>query len=434
MKRCFNRILNQRQFFSTHSLNKSYLGYLFCINATNSSSIVIKPGWTDSYTVDHELNATTTNAPSKADDLNVQESAEEDEMVTISSTSRKKLILTTPQQVDLHVEAGSGGLSILGKVEGNCDLSSKGDSPPFGLTSGEISIANTIRGETVNISATERGGSVTIAKVIEATSMQISAHQNVRALRLLGESISVTSGGSLRIGALYSSRSVLSAHRKDVDTNNDKDMLLSVENMHGHAEVNGTGGSINISGVTGSVFVNHKGSGSVALQIDSARGKSTVKSIDGSVTVQIARPVSPMTLILSSFSSIHMPETNQESDVLFSVLQRTFSNNQETITVTLSPVTKSALKDKFEDEKGNGDLTDQASGGSGKIRDGSPITGFYFSKDSSSLNQLPKNKTSTLTSTSEALPVIDISAKGPIIIELPSFIELVRNKTLRNKN
>ena len=119
---------------------------------------------------------------------------------------------------------------------------------------------------------------------------------------------------------------------------------------------------------------------------------------------------------------------------MFSVLQRTFSNNQETITVTLSPVTKSALKDKFEDEKGNGDLTDQASGGSGKIRDGSPITGFYFSKDSSSLNQLPKNKTSTLTSTSEALPVIDISAKGPIIIELPSFIELVRNKTLRNKN
>lgn len=426
MKRCLTRILNHqtRQFSSLNNKKKSYLGYLFCIDAKNSS-IDIKPGWTDSYTVGYDSNAASDAG--KYLGLDVQESEEEDEMVTISSTSSNKLFLSTPQQVDLHVEAGAGGLCILGKVEGNCELSSKGQSSK-GLESGEISIANTIRGETVNISAVERGGSVTIAKVIEATSMRISAHENVRALRLLGESISVTSGGSLRIGALYSSRSVLSAlNRRESGNNDEKEIRLSVENMHGHAEVNGDGGSINISGVTGSVFVNHKGRGSVVLQMDSARGKSTVKSTDGPVTVQIARPISSMTLVLSSLTSIHIPEDN--SDVSMTLLQRNVIDNKEFITVTLSSAARPTLNDRNEEQHHlNGGMSDQISGGSGKIRDGSPITGFYFSKDSSVTND-SRDKTALASATND-LPVIEVSTKGPIRVEFPSFIELVRSKTM----
>jgi hypothetical protein len=234
-----------------------------------------------------------------------------------------------------------------------------------------------------------------------------------------------SNGGSLRIGALYSARSVLTAIRSISKNSNssdtikdENDHLVSIENLHGHADIQTMGGNVTISGVTGSVNINHSGSGTVNLQIDSARRTSNITSIDGPVTVQIARSVSSITLILFSKSSIHLPSDNEFS---INVLKHVNNHNGESVTVSISSIPILA---------GQTDQSiDQISGGSGKIRDGSPITGFYFAK--SSLVSNTNNNESTMSSLSidRELPIVKVNANGPIRIELPSFIELVQMKS-----
>jgi hypothetical protein len=414
--------LDRKKILERYARSTSFVSHLFAIKSPHSH-VDIKPGWTDTYSLSYDTKDITgiSNLNTYTPGVTFQED-KEDEMVTIVSKSQQGLIVTTPQQIDLHVLAGIGGLSVLGKVEGNCDLTSK-EETQIGFKSGEIFLANTLRGETISICADGLGGSVSIAKVVEATSLQISAERSVRALRLLGDTVSVkclcSNGGSLRIGALYSARSVLTAMRSISSNSNssdnikdENDHLVSIENMHGHSDIQTMGGNVTISGVTGSVNINHSGSGTVNLQIDSARGISNITSIDGPVTVQIARPVSSITLILISMSSIHLPSDNESS---MNILKHVNNQNGESITMSISSIP--ILSGKTDQS------IDQISGGSGKIRDGSPITGFYFANGSFFSNT--NNNESTLSD----LPLVKVTAKGPIRIELPSFIDLVQMKS-----
>jgi len=410
----------------------SFVSHLFAIESPHSR-VDIKPGWTDTYTISYDTKDNTGISNLTTPGFTFQED-KDDEMVTIVSKSRQGLIVTTPQQIDLHVLAGTGGLSVHGKIEGNCDLTSK-EETQIGFKSGEIFLANTLRGETISMCADGIGGSVSIAKVVEATSLQISAERSIRALRLLGDTVSLkflcSNGGSLRIGALYSARSVLTAIRSISSNSNsidnikdENDHLVSIENMHGHADIQTTGGHVNISGVTGSVNINHSGIGIVSLQIDSARGTSSITSIDGPVTVQIARPVvSSLTLILNSMSSIHLPSDNEIS---MTVLKHVNNHNGESITVSISSIPMLA---------GQTDQSiDHVSGGSGKIRDGSPITGFYFAKGSPISNSNKDESTLSSLSVDGDLPMVEVTAKGPIRIEFPSFIDLVRMKSTNRQS
>jgi len=179
--------------------------------------------------------------------------------------------VNVPQRMETSLECG-GGVVVSGKLEGTSDM----------FAAGDIVLKGTLRGAYIDL--VSRQGWVRAERVLEGVS-RVEGALGVSCAKVLGERCSLRGGeggGGVHVGAIYcGDLAIESCAGGDVD----------VGSLHGSARVvcNG-GGVVKLRGVTGQVLVEGSPAG-VDIQFDSVRGESKIMGCTGDVSVVLCPPV-----------------------------------------------------------------------------------------------------------------------------------------------
>ena len=381
----------------------SRVGWLVAIEA--GGSLNVESNWNDSVTAVCKNN------------LSIEE-VETERLVSIVTSQQQQqqqqqqqhddiLRVTIPQRADLHAVADRN-VCILGKLEGDATIESK---------MGDVVLSGSVKGSRIAVTALE--GSVIAKRAIEAADADLRGHRGIDILRISALRVRATvSGGSigdLIIGAIYSAHAVLNVSGIGG---------VRVSALHGCATVNAlaSGALVSLRGITGSVIMK-TGMRPVCIHFDSPRGISSIDA-EGDVTLTFTAPTKVHVTALG--------RGNESQIYLHGSLLR--GTNQ------FDGIIKGVDSDEIMIKNAR-----NASGGSGKIREGNEISGFYDEKNHVTTNDLyhenGSHKESDITTTAATATTTDatlttsvnVISNGRITIEVIDYATAIMRGAVAEK-
>jgi hypothetical protein len=314
--RLVNRAIRFRRLFKALSTASSRTGWLVAVDAAGPVSI--EPEWSDTVV------AWINNTRFDAEDI-----VSEKLSSVVSNDAQASLRVTMPQRADLHASSRAGDVRVSGKIEGDVTVNSD---------AGDVRFDGSIKGATVAAAAARR---LLALRAIESLDATLAGDGGVDALRISAARVRVESrAGDVRVGAIYSADAQLRVEGSG---------RLGVSAIHGAVRVAApaAGARVSLRGITGSVNVS-AGDRPIFLHFDSPRGSSAVDAL-GDVSVTMNAPVAVRVAVTAAKGATVLGEIARGGT--FSGLVR-------------------ILAEKGAAAGGSG-------GGSGKIREGAAITGFY---------------------------------------------------------
>lgn len=365
------------------SSSSSRVGWLVAIESTGP--VAVEPGWNDS------VRAWVGN-----DDLSLDEVEDERLVSIVSSHSTVITRVVVPQRADLHVAAAGGGVAVSGKIEGDATIE---------CGAGDVVFSGSIKGERVLINA--RAGRIVAHRAIEAAEADLAGAAGIHVLRIsaLRVKAKVNGGdGDLFVGALYSADARLATAGEGG---------VRVTAIHGSTSVDAptSGSRISLRGITGAVSVTSGASRPVSVHFDSARGKSVINA-GGDVNVSFT----------TSTGAVRVSVLRAEGGVC--VIGTSVPGGEfEGLVNGATPQTS----------------TNKAIGGSGKIREGAKITGFYEEKTENSgtatdsAAEEPQAVARADGVEMEVPPRVTVTSGGRVTIEVIDYAESIRRAALEKK-
>lgn len=396
---------------------------------TSRIPLEVSPGWKDECSIELKQNNNTRTdvSESMADDLTskleIDALSADDETISVVLRDEEALPgrgvgavlrLFSPQVMDLDVRAGQGKVTVNEKLEGSCNIVTDG---------GDVFFASTIRGESISVDAGS-GGAVVFRKVLEGDS-NITG-RCISAKKVMGNNVIMHAAGEkVDIGACYAATATITSEGAGP---------VVIGGVHGHCDVTATG-DVSISGITGSVAVTAR-HGKVDLQYDSARlgpstagaaagdGGSHVIDAEGDINVVFVPPVAvrirasaprgvavdPAQGGAGSFQQFGSDGTGNAGVMADSNTHRLSG----ILSVAVAPLDSADVR-----------------GGSGKVRDGNAITGFYFSNAPASSSAPPTLAQSSAAGHGSAapLPLLSITShRGRVNVSCMSWYDMIRLK------
>ena len=325
------------------SARASHLLWLVAVEASSPSRIVITPGW---------HNHATASVPSDVcrTRLDVEEAPDESLIsITLATGSATELRVDCPERVDLHARLSAPGrrsitdplctpaaLCVTGKLEGDVTLE-------CGL--GDIEVGR-IKGARVAITADQ--GAVRLRGALDARSAELDGSAGVTTARVAATTFRANGhGGGVDVSAIYSSSATMSVTQGG---------CLRIGGVHGTARAVAEGGGppAILRGITGTLNLNAAERGAL-VHFDAPRGESEIIA-GGDVDVQFTDSA---TLSVRLHVRARSVSFSEGADV-------------ETVGVTDDGSRTFLLRGHTAGNEISGNR-----GGSGKIREGSGITGFW---------------------------------------------------------
>jgi hypothetical protein len=320
-----------------------HLSWLVAVEASSPSRIVIAPGWHS-----HATASVVPDTDAQAR-LTVEEAPDESLIsIALAGGPASELRVVCPERADLHARLSSAGglrvhspdapagLRIAGKVEGDVTLE---------CAVGDIEVAR-IKGSRVAVTADD--GAVRLRGALDAGCAELDGAAGVMTARVAATTFRADGrGGGVHIGSVYSSSASVSVSEGG---------FLRVGGVHGtlRAVAKGGGPPAVLRGITGTLSLNAPGRG-VFVHFDAPRGASEIIA-GGDVDVHISDTDALSVRVRVRARSVLFSEAAaaETTDALETDGSRTF-----------------LLRGRAAGEE------IARNGGSGKIREGSGIMGFW---------------------------------------------------------
>jgi hypothetical protein len=309
------RAIGVRRLVKALSTTSSRTGWLVAVDA--AGPVFVEPEWNDTVV------AWINNTRFDSEDI-----VSEKLSSVVSDDALASLRVTMPQRADLHASSRAGDVRVSGKIEGDVTVNSD---------AGDVRFDGSIKGATVTAAAARR---VVALRAIESLDATLAGDGGVDALRISAARVRVESrAGGIRVGAIYSADAQLRVEGSG---------RLGVSAIHGAVRVTApsAGARVSVRGITGSVNVS-AGDRPIYLHFDSPRGSSSVDAL-GDVSVTINAPVAVRVAVKAEKGATVLGEIARGGS--FSGLVRILAKDA---------------------------VAGGSGGGSGKIREGAAITGFY---------------------------------------------------------
>ncbi len=308
-------------FSAAAAAGASEIGWL--LSASSAHAVHLHPGAHARVQAPPGSPATLTRAPA--------------EQLVSAECASAPLVLHTPQRMESEVQSG-GSVHIHGKLEGSCAVRARGD----------IVAAGTLRGAYVDLQSAE--GRVDVMKVLEGVSA-VRARLGLRCARAMGERMALrTEAGELHVGAAFGEVTLEHAAAAAPPPAGAGAHCVHLGGVHGSARILSASAPVTAVGVTGRLRVSGAPAACTA-QFDSVRGDCSITGVAGSVEVRVCPPLR-LQLRVAAGGGLRVdagPGGSFEGGVL----------------VAPGPAA------------GAGEADPAGRGGSGKIRDGSAITGWW---------------------------------------------------------
>ncbi len=401
-------------------------GWVLDVNlpAGSLSAVVASPGWRETLEVSRD--GSRSEARTEVDETN--------EAISVSAeagAAGETLRLAFPQRMDaVHVDAGRGDVSIAGKLEADTNLTTR---------SGRVDVASPLRGTYVTIAAGR--GAVQVHRVVEAGQLDVSCG-SMRATRVMGENIVVRVGAEadedgsecegegegIHIESSYATKASYTCVGRG---------SVTVGGHHGVLHASASSGDVHATGITGAASVSAE-KGEASLQFDSVRGDSSCVA-EGDILLTLVPPVLVRLVMAAPNGVILKPgltgvfRTDEDAnDAATEKSWGTVFDVRGTLVVRTPAPDLSAhaggvpLPTPFpaggnaeEDAPAARAATPEpapARGGSGKIRDDVPVSGFY-------------SPPAAAEGQAGAVPTITVrSTGGAITVEAVSWVDLVKRR------
>jgi hypothetical protein len=313
------------------SATASEISWLLSVSA--ASAIHLSPGAHSHVSVPASAAVRLTRSPA------------EQQVTVVGSDASTPLAVTLPQRMESEVQ-GSASVRIAGKLEGSCTVQAVGD----------IDAVGTLRGAYLDLEST--GGRVEVRRGMEGVS-SVRAATGLACARAMGERVTLrTAAGALHVGAAFGDITLEhTAPAAAPGAASAPPASVFLGGAHGSAHVFSASAPVVARGITGRLRVTGAPAACTA-QFDSLRGDSSLDNVQGSVTVHVCPPVS-LRLQVAAGGGLHVfpgPGGSYVDGLLVSAA---------------SGAAPEAGRE------GAGEGAGSGQGGSGKIREGSAITGWW---------------------------------------------------------
>ncbi len=373
----------------------SHVSWLLAVEACAPARVTLMPGFAE------RVSARTSVAASRllVDEVPAEslvsvelEGADDD------AGAAPEVLVECPQRVATHVRVtagggggGGGGVRVAGKLEGDVTLDAH---------VGDVIVERSLKGARVAVMAAR--GAVELRGHVEAGDADVFGARGVTAKRVAAARARFAagdadngsgsgSGGGVDIGALYCADAALDAARG---------CGVRVRALHGVVRVSaiGDGPAVRVRGITGAVTLDAPAR-DARLHFDSPRGLSRV-SVGGDVA-----------LTFTSAAALRVRIDARAQRVYIVGAGGAFSGQ-----LGLREGTFEAIGELRAAAEGDGDsgLSSDASaervtGGSGKVREGAPIAGFYGDEGDAAADAAP--------------PTVVVRAGGSVTIAVISYAD-----------
>jgi hypothetical protein len=368
------------------SASPSCSGFLVAVEARGRVHVIVEPRWAD---------AVSASAPGAAPGELVLEDAPGERLVSVvlaRGSRARELRVVVPQRADVHVDAGdgagddaggaddgadagAGGITVLGKLEGALTLRA---------ARGDVVLAGSVRGARVELAAAR--GAVRVGRSLDAGEAALSGAAGVAARRVSAASVRVDAGGAgVALGALYATDARLRAGAG---------AALRVGSLHGAAaaEAAGAGPRVSVRGVTGALDLRAPAR-DAAVHFDAPRGASRLAA-GGDASVTFARPAA-VALRARGARGVDAPPLDAAG-------------------VLRAGEDGGAAGGAGAGGAGAGGDAARVSGGSGKVREGGAVAGFY-----------DEAARDAARGADAELPSVEVDAGGRATVEVVGYGEAV---------